>query len=72
MSPLRWLKNSVKPRVAFQKVVPMKLAQAKARHAELAEQIQAHDYAYYVLAKPVSDYTSAGPYTCTILSEPQP
>ena len=31
----------------------MKLAQAKARHAELAEQIQAHDYAYYVLAKPV-------------------
>src|SRR6266542_1113542 len=34
----------------------MKLVQAKARHAELAEQIQAHDYAYYVLAKPaISD-----------------
>lgn len=28
-------------------------AQAKARHAELVEQIRAHDYAYYVLAKPV-------------------
>jgi DNA ligase (NAD+) len=50
---LRRLNNSVKSRVAFQKVVLMKLAQAKARHAELAEQIQAHDYAYYVLAKPL-------------------
>ncbi|MGC8991395.1 MAG: DNA ligase LigA-related protein, partial [Verrucomicrobiia bacterium] len=27
--------------------------QALARHAELAEQIRAHDYAYYVLARPV-------------------
>jgi DNA ligase (NAD+) len=31
-------------------------AQAKARHAELAEQIRFHDHAYYVLAKPtISD-----------------
>src|SRR2546426_5326376 len=28
-------------------------AQAKSRHAELAQQIREHDYAYYVLAKPV-------------------
>src|SRR5262245_18058989 len=31
----------------------MTYAQAKARHTVLAEQIRAHDYAYYVLAKPV-------------------
>lgn len=31
-------------------------AQAKTRHAELAEQIRAHDYAYYIEAKPrISD-----------------
>ncbi|MEO8429465.1 MAG: hypothetical protein ABI651_20420, partial [Verrucomicrobiota bacterium] len=31
----------------------MKSAHAKARHAELAEQLRANDYAYYVLAQPV-------------------
>ena len=31
-------------------------AQARSRHAELAEQIRGHDYAYYVEAKPsISD-----------------
>src|SRR5438046_6962813 len=36
--------------------MPMTHAQATHRHAELAEQIQAHDHAYYVLAQPkVSD-----------------
>jgi DNA ligase (NAD+) len=34
----------------------MTLKEAQTRHAELAEQIRAHDYAYYVLAKPaISD-----------------
>ena len=50
---MRRLKNSVKSRVAFQTVYTNETRSAKARHAELAEQIQAHDYAYYVLAKPV-------------------
>ena len=32
-------------------------AQAKARHAELAREIQGHDHAYYVEARPViSDF----------------
>src|SRR5213078_199645 len=35
----------------------MTLAQAKARHAELVEEIRRHDHAYYVEAKPViSDF----------------
>ena len=35
----------------------MTFAQAKARHAELAEEIRKHDYAYYVEAKPlISDF----------------
>ena len=35
------------------KQTSMTREQAMARHAELAEQIRAHDYAYYVLARPV-------------------
>ena len=31
----------------------MTFAQAKARHAELADQIRGHDHSYYVLAQPV-------------------
>lgn len=35
----------------------MKLAEAKARHAQLAEEIRQHDHAYYVLAQPaISDF----------------
>jgi DNA ligase (NAD+) len=35
----------------------MTLAQAKTRHAELAQEIRRHDHAYYVEAKPaISDY----------------
>src|SRR5262245_47931007 len=35
----------------------MTLAQARTRHAELAEEIRKHDHAYYVEAKPlVSDF----------------
>ncbi len=35
----------------------MNFSEAKARHAELVEQIRRHDHAYYVLAKPtVSDF----------------
>src|SRR3954466_1613875 len=30
----------------------MKFEQAKARHAELADEIRRHDHAYYVLAQP--------------------
>ena len=34
----------------------MTVAQAKARHAKLVEEIRAHDHAYYVLAQPkISD-----------------
>src|SRR5512142_332709 len=35
---------------------PMTLQEAKARHAQLIEEIRQHDYAYYVLAQPsISD-----------------
>jgi DNA ligase (NAD+) len=37
-------------------MLPMDLNEAKARHAQLVEEIRQHDYAYYVLAQPaISD-----------------
>ena len=38
-------------------MLPMNLNEAKARHAQLAEEIRQHDHAYYVLAQPtLSDH----------------
>ena len=37
-------------------MLPMNLNEAKARHAQLVEEIRQHDHAYYVLAQPtISD-----------------